>query len=453
MGIFSEKSIPEINQMVLAKTLDFAELLEETENKIQKFESLFHVWTHYDVKRLKATAKERSDPLREIAHKSPLAGLPCGIKDIFNTKDFPTEMGSPTWKDFTPGNNARVVDAIINSGALVVGKTVTAEFAVHELNATLNPHDITRTPGTSSSGSAVAVSTGMVPFALATQTAGSIVRPASFCGIWGMKPSFGLIPRTGVLKTTDSLDTIGFVAAHGKSLRPILDSIRVRGPDYPLVFRNIDNKHSVKMRDKKPIRIGFVKTHVWNGAEKYVRDNFVEFLSRIEGLPNISLEEIAWPSVMESAHEIHKTIYDKSLSYYFQNESKAGEKISSIMTQMIQRGLSVASDDFRKALSDQEILSKTINQAFLDYDCVLSIGTSSDAPPRSQAELPDPSLIWTLCHLPVVAVPTFRSPADLPFGIQIVSRRWNDYQLLEILEILIDSNLLPAGSQPIKTLN
>ena len=117
-------------------------------------------------------------------------------------------MGSVIWKNFFPGNNARVVDKLINEGCLSIGKTVTAEFAVHELNKTLNPYDVTKTPGTSSSGSAVVVSTGMVPFALGTQTAGSIIRPASFCGVWGMKPSYGLIPRTGVLKTSDTLDLV-----------------------------------------------------------------------------------------------------------------------------------------------------------------------------------------------------------------------------------------------------
>ena len=123
-------------------------------------------------------------------------------------------MGSTLWQNFTPGNNARVIDKLIHNGSVVIGKTVTAEFAVHELNKTKNPFDKNRTPGTSSSGSAVAVATGMVPFALGTQTAASIIRPASFCGVWGFKPSFGLVPRTGILKTTDSLDTVGFLTTN-----------------------------------------------------------------------------------------------------------------------------------------------------------------------------------------------------------------------------------------------
>ena len=130
-------------------------------------------------------------------------------------------MGSSIWSKHYAGNNARVIDNLICSGAHIIGKTVTAEFAVHSLNETLNPHDITKTPGTSSSGSAVAVQIGNVPFALGSQTAGSIIRPASFCGVWGFKPSFGLIPRTGVLKTTDTLDTVGILSSHGSNLRNV----------------------------------------------------------------------------------------------------------------------------------------------------------------------------------------------------------------------------------------
>ena len=132
-----------------------------------------------------------------------------------------------------------------NSG-IFLGKTVTAEFAVHSLNETLNPHDITKTPGTSSSGSAVSVQIGNVPFALGSQTAGSIIRPASFCGVWGFKPSFGLIPRTGVLKTTDTLDTIGILSSHGSNFREVLDIIRVRGPNYPFVYQNIDQPFRIQ---------------------------------------------------------------------------------------------------------------------------------------------------------------------------------------------------------------
>src|SRR3990167_8157472 len=185
--------------------------------------------------------------------------IPVGVKDIYNTADFPTQMGSPLWKDFTPGNDARAVYHLKRQGANIVGKTVTAEFAVHALDKTLNPYDATRTPGTSSSGSAVAVSMGMVPAATGTQTAGSIVRPASFCGVYGCKPSFGTIPRTGMLKTTDSLDQIGFFTVHAEDLRRLFDSMRVKGENYPISNAALADESRQKSKGDK-WRVGFART-------------------------------------------------------------------------------------------------------------------------------------------------------------------------------------------------
>jgi len=183
--------------------------------------------------------------------KYSLWGLPIGIKDIYNTFDMPTQMGSPIWKDFTPGNDARVVHYLRRNGALILGKTTTAEFAVHYQDKTRNPHDLNRSPGTSSSGSAVAVAADMVPVAFGSQTAGSIGRPASYCGVYGYKPTFGILPRVGVLKTTDSLDTLGFFTKSARDLKLILDASRVHGQNYEFVHRYLDNYIPSKKKSLK----------------------------------------------------------------------------------------------------------------------------------------------------------------------------------------------------------
>lgn len=448
-NLFLQRSIPDINYNISRGELTFADLVDAVRIAIEKHETHTCAWVCYNLEQLLTDAEQAYQMKKTAGFALPLSGIPFGVKDIFNTKNFPTEMGSPIWKNFTPGNNARVVDSLLNSGALVVGKTVTAEFAVHALNETCNPHDPSRTPGTSSSGSAAAVATGMVPFALGSQTAGSIVRPASFCGVWGMKPSFGLIPRTGVLKTTDSLDTIGFVAAHGNSLRTILDHTRVKGPDYPFVYRNVDIPGALPKRADKPWRIGFVRTHVWDGACDYAKNAVEELTRSISMEQGFEVEEIKWPEVMHSAHQVHSTIYAKSLAYYFQNEARAGVHISEIMREMISAGESIHIEEFQNALRQQEILTDKLDNILGQYDMVLSLGTASDAPLRNQVELPDPSLIWTLCHIPTIAVPAFRSPDGLPFGVQFISRRWNDYLLLQGIEELIERGVLPSGSQTI----
>ena len=440
-SLFLQYSVPDLVEKITSGDLRSWDLLEEVRSVIDRWEPQTHAWVCHDVE----NAGQRSLPADVVNHRW-LEGIPFGIKDIFNTRDFPTEMGSTFWKGFTPGNNARAVDTVRRAGGIPIGKTVTAEFAVHALNDTLNPHGAAFTPGTSSSGSAAAVARGMVPFALGTQTAGSIVRPASFCGVWGMKPSFGMIPRTGVLKTTDSLDTIGFLCAYGKSLRPVLSSLRVRGPDYPFVFRHVDLPGEMPKDIAKPWRVGFVKTHVWEGALPYVRESVTRLVDRLSRNPNFRVEEISWPAPLEQSHATHATIYAKSLSYYFQQEAEAGTEISPIMASMIEAGRRISSAEFLAAIENQENLAQAADALFEPYDFMISLGTSSSAPLRHESEIPDPSLIWTLCHLPSVAVPSDRCPAGMPFGIQIVSRKYSDYLLLQAVEAMIDQDLLPAGS-------
>ena len=450
MSIFLQRSIPELIEDIRGGRLSYGDLAETTARVVAEHESATLAWVDFDSASLKAES-QRAARAREVrGYSLDLDGMPFGVKDVFNTIAFPTQMGSALWKGFTPGNNARVVDSLILGGAVPAGKTVTAEFAVHALNETLNPHDASRTPGTSSSGSAAAVAVGMVPFALGTQTAGSIVRPASFCGVWGMKPSFGLTPRTGVLKTTDSLDTIGFVAAHARSLRPILDHMRVKGPDYPFVYRGVDQRGPYPHKKHSPWKIGVVKTHTWNCADSDVKMAVTELADRIAGLGGCEVAEMAWPAELERSHEIHSTIYTKSLAYYFQQEAKSSSDLSPIMNAMIEAGRVISPKQFRQALRDQESVARQLDQELAGFDLVLSVGTSTDAPPRGQDEEPDPSLIWTLCHVPAVAVPAFRSRNGLPFGVQFIARRWNDYLLLQGIESLVERGVVPAGSQPIR---
>lgn len=451
-SIFLKNSIPDLKRKLNSKELSCDDLAMQSIQEYDLLEEKVKAWVVFEPEALKAEAA-RSQARYDSGQDRATEGIPFGVKDIFNTSSFPTQMGSRLWQGFMPGNNARVVDSFINQGAIVAGKTVTAEFAVHALNETLNPHDLTRTPGTSSSGSVAAVATGMVPFALATQTAGSIVRPASFCGVWGMKPSFGLIPRTGVLKTTDSLDSIGFVASMGNSLRPLLDVSRVKGPDYPFVYRNVDpqsEKGKPKSKDRK-WRAGFVRTHTWAGAERYAQDAVVGMVSRIAKESGYDVEEIAWSDLLSTAHEVHRTIYNKSLAYYFQHEAKNHAHISPIMAEMIETGRNISPEQLRQALRQQEVICSALNDLLSGFDFVISLGTSSSAPERGVEEIPDPSLIWTLGHLPSIAVPAFRCPNGLPFGLQVVSRRWNDYLLLQATEELIERGVFPEGSQELLT--
>jgi len=402
-----------------------------------KATSRFNAWTCISPKVL----KERC--LGEAYVRKPLLHVPIGVKDIFNTTRFPTEMGSAIWRGFTPGNDARVVNMLEEAGASVIGKTVTAEFAVHELNSTMNPWDIRRTPGTSSSGSAVSVSVGTVPIAIGSQTAGSIIRPASYCGVYGFKPSFGLVPRTGVLKTTDTLDTVGFFCGCLRDIEIVFDAITVKGANYPI--SEARQRDAINDLDKrKKWRIGFVKTHTWSEADNYVKEAIIEFVNTVSRLPDAEVQEVILPDIIEEAHNVHSVIYTKSLAYYFSKEMNSYESVSRSMIEMVDRGKSVSLEMFSDALSAQKDIQLEIDRLLTTYDILISASTVSSAPLREERERDDPSLMWTLSHVPALNIPSFISLEVLPFGVQLISRKYSDKSLMKFANYLERHRVVPA---------
>lgn len=446
--MLGELSTYELHSKFISGELDPIDLAQECIARYEKFDPLYKCWVNFNKDGLIEGAIGTSRMIKNGQELRPLEGIPIGVKDIFNTVDFPTQMGSPIWKNFTPGNDARVVYYLKNQGGIVAGKTVTAEFAVHALNETLNPHNVALTPGTSSSGSAVAVALGIVPVAIGTQTAGSIIRPASFCGVYGCKPSFGLIPRTGTLKTTDSLDTIGFFVSNFKSIKPVFEAIRVHGPNFPFSNNALKDQTRQKKLTNRPWRVAVVKTHTWEFAEDYAKNALTDFFNKVTLIQDIEIDYVNLPSSLEESHDIHATIYNKTLSYYFKNEFNKRELVSGVMTDLIEKGFSISVEQYYTALGKQERLIEQMDNFFGEYDILISLSTAGQAPLRDEVESPDPALIWTLCHLPVVNVPMFISPENMPFGIQILARKYNDLLLLDFLDYLNHVGLIPVSTNP-----
>lgn len=442
--LFFDKSIGELMAEIAAGTRAPETVVTAALDAIVEKDPTAHAWecvaTPEEARRIGSRAA------KETSTQGLLRGMPVGVKDIYNTADFPTQMGSPLWKGFTPGNDARAVFNLKRQGAIVVGKTVTAEFAVHALNATQNPWDAARTPGTSSSGSAVAVSLGMVPFATGSQTAGSIVRPASFCGIYGCKPSFGTIPRTGTLKTTDSLDTLGYFVTNAKDLRRGFDAMRVSGLDYPISEAALTDEVRQRKPAGRPWRVGFARTHTWEQAPAYAQEALEQFITKLAVTKDIEVMDAPLPAGMERAHEIHQTIYEKALSYYFKGEHRQSDFVSPIMNELIEKGNAIDLAMYQKAVADQMDLLYATDDMFGEVDLLISLSTAGEAPLRDVTELPDPSLMWTLTHLPVVSVPAFTAPSGLPFGFQVAARKYNDYQLFAFIESLRSQGLIPDAA-------
>jgi Asp-tRNA(Asn)/Glu-tRNA(Gln) amidotransferase A subunit family amidase len=422
-----------------------ADISDEVENKV-------NAWTWYDRARFEESARKLDAKLSAYRNGSKnnsklpglLYGVPTGVKDIFNTTDMPTEHGSRCFENYMPGNDARVVTNLRRQSAIMAGKTVTAEFAVHQPGATRNPRDLGRSCGTSSSGSAAAVATGMVPIALASQTAGSTIRPASYCGIYGFKPSYGLIPRTAMLKTTDTLDSVAFMARSVDDIRLMFEIEHVIGPNYPIVDKALGNP-SRRSKGNRAWRVGVLQGPKSGLESRQVKNGIFQLTDALQR-DGCDVAEIQLPEQFEEAYSTHELIYRKCLSYYFRMEwEKDRTLFSEKLSSMIDAGLSIPPSDYYAALKKQTVLANQFDRLMQDYDAVICPSTADEAPVGLATPDPDDHcLIFTMCYAPSMSVPILKGSSGLPVGAQIVSRRYNDYLLLEFADYLNSLAFTPS---------
>ena len=428
-------TIAEIVSKYKKKEFDIVAWNKTFIKNIKEKEENVHAWVYFNeelwLKKLDSVLENHPEKF------SDLLGVPVGIKDIFNTIDMPTCMGSPIWNGFTPGNDARVVHNLKFQGAITAGKTVTAEFAVHAPNETRNPWNTEHSPGTSSSGSAAAVAAGMVPLAIGTQTAGSIIRPASYCGVYGFKPSFGTLPRTGILKTTDTLDTIGLFATNVDDCKLLFDAMRVKGLDYPNVNNNLESTDfQKKIAQKWKIGIVLEQHKSSEIVSDYALTAFQDFLVKLKDNSNYELTAPTFSPLFNNAHQVQEKIYHKALEYYFKKEFENKSLISPVMYEIINEGKKISADEYHQNINLQTELASQIDSLFLENDILITISTAGYAPKFGVAIDPqDTCLIWTMCGLPVINIPMF-SHNGMPFGLQVIGRKYQDYKLLEFAKEL-----------------
>lgn len=428
------------------KEISIRELNDSFIERIESLEGRIHAWAYFNKELVYPQIDRIEKEIADNTFDGMLFGVPLGVKDIFNAEDMPASMGSPVYEGFTPGNDARVVHKAKLEGGVVMGKTVTAEFAVHHPGPTNNPHNPEYFPGTSSSGSAAAVASAMVPLALGTQTAGSIIRPASYCGVYGYKPSFGLLPRIGILKTVDPLDHVGFFSRSVDDLKLLLDALRVKGHNYPFVYKYMDNPRTKRKRDENASwRVAFIKTHLWDMADDYVKKSISNFTDKISTINGIKVEEVELPAAFKEAHNIHNILYNKALSYYFKEEcEKYPDLISSDFMELVNEGRKTGKEEYLACLDKQNELALKLDNYLKKYDVALSFSTAGEAMKKEKyrEEKPDTSLIWTMCRIPSINLPLFKGPKGLPFGVQAIARRFNDYDLLSFLSYLEKHGML-----------
>lgn len=432
---FYKKNLVELVSGIENKTFTIKEIITDIINRSKVVDEKLNVFEDVDYDYILEKAKELD--VNDYPYSMTFKGVPIGVKDCYNTERMFTRRGSSIYKDYTAGNDARIIRKARDEGALVIGKTKMAEFSIHEPSDTLNPYNLAHTPGTSSSGSAVAVATGVVPLSFGTQTAASTSKPASYCGIYGFKPTFGVFPRTGVLKTSDTLDTLSVFTRSIDDIEYSFENLRLTGKNHPYIHNSLDNK-KVKNFDEK-IKVALIASDSFSKKEEYAKEAFLKLKDELSDINNFEVEFIELPLFLKEAREVHRKIYNKSISYYFKSEYiNHQDELSSLIIDIIEDGDKITLEEYLEELDKQQEMTKEFNSWIKsNYDVVLTLSSSSEAPKGlDYNNHPDSTLIWTLLGLPVLAVPKFKGPNDLPYGFQIVSAKYDDYNVIEFAKKL-----------------
>lgn len=350
-----------------------------------------------------------------------LHGLPVGVKDLIDTVDMPATYGSPIYSAHRPAWDAPCVALTRAAGGIVLGKTVTTEFAVMHPGKTRNPHDIRHTPGGSSSGSAAAVADCMVPLAFGTQTAGSIIRPAAFCGVVGYKPSFGLISRVGVKALSDTLDTVGTIA------RTV--------PDAALFAAALTGRNELLIDDRTSpaakVRVGICRTYEWRHAQPEMM-NALESAARTLAAAGAQVREITLPADYAQLVEAQTDIMFAEQAQSLAHERLAHWALISPRLQgILEAGLKVSIERHDAALALARSCRRALNTVFAECDVLLA-PSAPGAAPRGLEMTGDPlfNRMWTLLHTPCVNIPVAASASGLPLGLQVVGAIGNDARTL-----------------------
>ncbi|MCB1890398.1 MAG: amidase [Rhodocyclaceae bacterium] len=360
----------------------------------------------------------------------PLHGLPVGIKDIIDTADLPTELGTPLHAGRQPQRDATLVARLRQAGAVVMGKTVTTEMATYSPGPTRNPHNLAHTPGGSSSGSAAAVAAGMVPLALGTQTNGSVIRPAAYCGVVGFKPSFGLLPRTGVLRQSPALDQIGLLAGSVEDVALLADALVGFDADDPAMRPTAPPRlHAAWQRPlPMPPRLAFIRTAHWERTEADTREAFDELLS----LLGDRVEEVRLPALFDEAWDWHRSIMEADIARHYRHEYERGaDVLSAGLRAQIERGREVRAVDYADAIDRIPALNAALAELREEYDAILTPSVAGTAP-HGLESTGDPGFctLWTLAGMPAINLPLMHGENGLPLGVQLVGYRGGDARLI-----------------------
>ncbi|WP_290778760.1 amidase [Hoeflea sp.] len=363
-----------------------------------------------------------------VPDDGPLAGVAIGVKDILDSFDQPTTYGSPAYDGFQPRIDAAIVDLARRRGASIIGKTATTEFAFFSPAPTVNPHNPAHTPGGSSSGSAAAVAAGMIPAAIGTQTGGSVVRPAAFCGVTGYKPSFRLLPTTGMKHFSPSLDTVGLFAAGVEDVALLAEL---------LTGRDLAVPEGAPPVDPAGIRVGLYRCAQLETADPAMREA-LEKAADLAADAGFDVGEIGEPEALAHARDAHKTIQDYEAGLACGPDlARFRDQLSAILVQTIEAGQAIAPSEYDAARRLVKHGRNATSALFREVDILLTPSAPGSAPLGLQTT-GDPRFnkLWTLMGTPAINIPGFTNDAGMPLGVQAVARFGRDKTLLGVAAML-----------------
>jgi Asp-tRNA(Asn)/Glu-tRNA(Gln) amidotransferase A subunit family amidase len=439
-------SASEAARLIREGVISAAELVQACLARVREMDAQVQAWAFLDPDHALAQARAADEWRLGGRPLGPLHGVPLGIKDIIDTADMPTENGSVLHAGRTPSRDATVVAMLRAAGAVIMGKTVTTEFAVRAPGKTRNPHNPEHTPGGSSSGSAAAVAAGMVPLALGSQTNGSTIRPASFCGVYGFKPTHGLIPRHGMFTLSRTLDHVGLFA------RTVEDLALLAGQLIGYDERDPDTRPRARIpfaqvaaeEPPLPPLLAFVKTPHWERADDDTKAAFAELTEHLAD----RVEEVELIPSATEAWDWHTTIMDAEMAANLEREwAKGRDRLSPSLRAQLERGREVRAFDYQRAVARIRPLHESFAELFsLRYDAIVTPAAPGTAP-RGLASTGDASFctLWSLCGMPAVSLPLMQGANDLPLGVQLVGPRDGDARLLRTARWLAARSLSERG--------
>jgi amidase len=411
----NELGAAEVAHKVAAGEVTCEAVVRDCLAHIEARDSVVKAWVNFNPE----LALAQAHALDRGTKRGPLHGVPVGIKDIIDTFDMPTEMGSPIYRGNRPSADASCVALLRRAGAIILGKTVTCEFAGMAPGVTTNPHNPAHTPGGSSSGSAAAVADHMVHAALGTQTGGSVLRPSSYCGIFGFKPTYNTFNKMGVWPAAESIDTVGVHARSLDDIELMTDVLRMQTPAPP---RKID----------RAPRIGFCRTAVWDNAQPESKAA-VESAAAALGKAGAAVQEIKLPDAFEGMHGLARGTVNfveraACMAFLWDNRRDA---LSPQMRRYCEGGEKTSREEYIAAFRRLDECRALLGSVFEKVDVLLVPCVFGEAP-KGLEFTGDPSMqaIWTALHTPSITLPTHRGPNNLPVGIQLVAQRYEDDHLL-----------------------